>query len=89
MPYAALLVEFEVAAEKRQEVQQEAWLHDAFVGWQVASVMGGQGVGAFRKYAKRLGLDIPGERITPEQVKHEKRKALTNAERVRRAFDGG
>lgn len=88
MPYAALLVEFEIAAEKFQHEQSVAWLHDAFVGWQVASVMGGN-PGSFKKYATALGLEIPGEKLTREQVATEKRHAFDNAERVRRAFDGG
>jgi len=88
MPFAALLVEFEIVAEKYEREQQEAWLHDAFVGWQMASVMGGK-AGAFKKYAKQLGLTIPGVKVTPEQVAAEKQQALRNAERVRQAFDGG
>lgn len=88
MPFAALLVEFEITAEKFEREQREAWLHDAFIGWQHASVMGGK-VGPFKKYAKQLGLTIPGEKVTPEMVAADKERAFRNAERVRQAFDGG
>lgn len=88
MPFAALLVEFEITAEKFEREQQQAWLHDAFIGWQMASVMGGK-AGPFKKYAKQLGLTFPSEKVTPEQVAADKKQALRNAERVRQAFDGG
>ncbi len=82
-------MEFEIAAERYQQQQHQEWLHGAFIGWQLAGVMGGEKVGTFKKYTERLGLEIPGEKITREKVAAEKAQAFRNAERAIRAFDGG
>ena len=88
MPYAALMLEVDLAIERMEAEQQQEWHLAAFVGWQTASSMGGK-VGPFRKYAKNLGLSLPGETITEDDVKRERATAERNAEMVRRAFDGG
>lgn len=82
-------MEFEIAAERFQREQQQEWLHGAFIGWQLAGVMGGEKVGTFKKYTTRLGLEIPGEKVTREKVAAEKARAFKNAEAAIRAFDGG
>jgi len=50
--------------------------------------MGGK-VPKFGKYLKQFGLELPGEKMTKEKVAQERARAERNAERVRRAFDGG
>jgi len=88
MPYAALQLEVELAIERAEAEQQQEWHLAAFVGWQTASSMGGK-VGPFKKYAKNLGLALPEETLTEDDVQRERATAERNAEMVRRAFDGG
>lgn len=68
--------------------EHAAWKRAAFVGWQTASVFGGK-IGPFKKYLKNMGLAPTEEKLTPDEMQREKTRAFANAERVRRAFDGG
>jgi len=63
-------------------------VQSAFVGWQTSGSLGGK-VPKFGKYLKQLGIELPGEKVTPEMVAADKKRAFRNAERVRQAFDGG
>jgi len=78
-----------IAGETKLEAERAQWVHGAFIGWQTVSGFGGSKVGPFKKYLKAMGLELPGEKMTKEKVAQERQRAERNAERVRRAFDGG
>jgi len=87
IPYARLLQEKRVIDETIAARQKEEWRQQAFVGWQVASALGGK-VGPFDKYLRKLGLHDRA-RLTPEQVQREKDKAFAAAALVEARFDRG
>ena len=87
IPYARLLQEKRVIDETIAARQKEEWRQQAFVGWQVASALGGK-VGAFNKYLRKLGLH-ERVKLTREQVEREKQKAFAAAALVEARFDKG
>ena len=78
-----------LAGDAKLEAERAQWMQGAFIGWQTASSFGGSKVGPFKKYLKAMGLELPGEKMTKEKAAQERKRAERNAERVRRAFDGG
>lgn len=70
------------------DAEHAEWKRAAFVGWQTASVFGGK-IGPFKKYLANVGLAPAEEKLSREEMQREKNRAFENAERVRRAFDGG
>jgi len=88
IPYARLIQEARLAAERAEHTSAEAWVHSAFIGWQVSGVMGAK-VGNFQKYLKQLGIRVPKEQVTREQVELDKQRAFRALELVESRFDKG
>lgn len=87
MPYTRFLQEKRLANEYQRAKTRDTYRHNAFIGWQINSAMGGN-AGSFEKYLKKLGLNAK-PKVTRKQVEAEKRKAFAALELVEKRFDGG
>lgn len=76
-----------VATELEADASTQRHRELAHLGWQVASMVAGERVGAFDKYLRQLGL-APKASTQPSNAR-EKRRAQDNMRAVREAFARG